>query len=180
MRKPCAVCIHPERKAIEAAIEGGRSCRSVGNEYGIPKSTINRHMQPGHAATAGVRAIASPLCPVSLKREIVAITEAGDLVDEINRLVQSSKEVLAVAGDDQRLKILAIEQVRKNLETAGKLTGQLSMGAHNQQVQINAGISRQEYDEALSGIIRALEPFPEARLAVLASLEGITVVECPT
>ena len=174
----CSVCTHPRRKEIEAAIKGGRSLRSVEKEFGVPRSNISRHMSPDHFGAA-VRAMKSAICPASLKKEIKAIRDASGVVDQIKDLIDKTNTILESAGGDPYLGLKAIEAARKNLETLAKLNGQLTAGG-NSNTQINTGITPGEYNRTVSHVIMALEPFPEARGAVLAALEGITVIECET
>lgn len=40
---PCKVCQHPEREAIDSALTEGASLRDIASQYGISKSTVDRH-----------------------------------------------------------------------------------------------------------------------------------------
>jgi hypothetical protein len=40
---PCKVCQHPERAAIDKALAEGVSLRDIASQYGISKSTVDRH-----------------------------------------------------------------------------------------------------------------------------------------
>ena len=135
-----------------------------------------RHMAPDHIFGAAVIAVRSPICPPALKKEVAAIQKIESVVDQINGLISQTSEILDGAKDsgDLTLRLKAIETARRNVETLAKLTGQLSNGGTN---QINVGISPEEYNKTVSHVIRALEPFPDARIAVLAALEGIKIVE---
>lgn len=46
---PCGVCKHPEREAIDKALQNGRSLRDIEAEFGVSRSTLSRHKQ--HIAT---------------------------------------------------------------------------------------------------------------------------------
>lgn len=41
----CGVCKHPEREAIDKALQNGRSLRDIETEFGISKSSLSRHKQ---------------------------------------------------------------------------------------------------------------------------------------
>jgi len=40
---PCKVCQHTEREAIDSALTEGASLRDIASQYGISKSTVDRH-----------------------------------------------------------------------------------------------------------------------------------------
>jgi hypothetical protein len=39
----CRVCQHPEREAIDKALQDGRSLRDIETEFNVPRSTLSRH-----------------------------------------------------------------------------------------------------------------------------------------
>jgi hypothetical protein len=135
-------------------------------------------MSPDHFG-AVVRAVASPLCPPTLKKEVMAIQKTADLVGEVHVLIDKTNAILDSAENDPHLFLKCVKEARANLETLAKLTGKLSPGGSN-NTQINTGISPEEFSRTVSHVIKALEPFPDARIAVLAALEGVKVIECLT
>jgi len=52
MGKPCTVCAHPDRSAIDAALEGGRPLRRIAAAYGVSKTALHRHWQARWTPTA--------------------------------------------------------------------------------------------------------------------------------
>jgi hypothetical protein len=67
MGRPCTICLHAERAAIEAELEAGQPLRDIAAEYGASKTALHRHwhvhrMEPplasvgkphGHSGTRG-------------------------------------------------------------------------------------------------------------------------------
>jgi hypothetical protein len=45
MGKPCTVCVHPDRSAIDAALEAGHPLRRTAGAYGVSKTALHRHRQ---------------------------------------------------------------------------------------------------------------------------------------
>lgn len=45
----CGICQHPEREAIDKALQSGRSLRDIESEFGVSRSSLSRHKQ--HIAT---------------------------------------------------------------------------------------------------------------------------------
>ena len=45
MGKPCTVCVHPDRSAIDAALEAGHPLRGIAAAYGVSKTALHRHRQ---------------------------------------------------------------------------------------------------------------------------------------
>ncbi|OPY36758.1 MAG: hypothetical protein A4E35_01868 [Methanoregula sp. PtaU1.Bin051] len=176
----CTVCLHPSRDAIETALAAGRGLRSIEKEFGVSRSALSRHNRGKCVKKPLLELVRSPACPPVLKQEICDLGAAG-VIDRINVLVSQTDAILksALDGNDPRLALAAGRECRENLALLARLTGELSaVGTLNQQ-QVNIGITREEYDKTISAIIRALEPFAEARQSVLAALEGVKVIECP-
>jgi hypothetical protein len=45
MGKPCTICAHPDRSAIDTAVEAGRPLRGIAAAYGVSKTSLHRHWQ---------------------------------------------------------------------------------------------------------------------------------------
>ncbi len=45
MARSCTICAHPDHTAIADALATGRSLRDVAKQFGVSKSTIQRHYQ---------------------------------------------------------------------------------------------------------------------------------------
>jgi hypothetical protein len=54
MGKPCTVCVHPDRSAIDAALEAGHPLRGIAAAHGVSKTALHRHY---HHLLAGAEAL---------------------------------------------------------------------------------------------------------------------------
>ncbi|WP_292417670.1 sporulation transcriptional regulator SpoIIID [Methanoregula sp.] len=177
----CTICSSPRRTDIEAAIVNGRTVRSIAEEFGVSKSTVHRHKNEGHICRTMQKAAGSPLCPDDKRGDIVAITQAEDMVKWTKGLLGKAVRILdaAEAEGDKRTALAGIREARASIETLYNLTNSVA-GMNVRDLTVNQGVSPKEYSETISRVIRALEPYPDARIAVLAALEGMKVIECPT
>lgn len=81
----CAVCHHPDRIAIEAALQAGRPLRSLAADYpGLNKSTLGRHRKE-HMAGASVTAPAPSVAPQETPT-LPAVRRRTRPIDEAQRL----------------------------------------------------------------------------------------------
>jgi AcrR family transcriptional regulator len=174
----CRVCLHPRRTDIEAAIVSGRSVRSIAAEFGISRSSVNRHHLDKHINRTLQKAAGSPLCPPARREEIQALAQSEDLIRYLKGLLGKAVSILnqAESAGDLRTALHGIHEARASIETLAKITGEMNTGIMNQT--INAGISPDDYNRTVSAVIKALEAYPEARHSVLTALQGIKVIEC--
>jgi hypothetical protein len=154
--RPCTICSHPQRDAIERALLEHQPFRRVAVQFGVTLSSLLRH-HDAHLPAALVEA-----------SRIGEITRADDLVDRLIGLARETQAVLerAKAAGDDKLALAAIATAGRQLELQAKLLGQLQETA-----TVNVVLSA-EWLSIQGTIIAALDPFPEARLAVAAALEG--------
>lgn len=51
--RPCSICSHPDRQAIEAALlAGGESVRALARNFGVTRQALERH-RDNHMGNAG-------------------------------------------------------------------------------------------------------------------------------
>lgn len=141
MSTPCSVCIHPERRSIDAALREGKSARSVGRQHDLGYNAVNRHR-----ANHLLQAIDESTTDIDL----------ADVADPLSELILALRR-RALAGSDAaareyRLALLAQVDARRAIEPKRNL------------------IDDPEFIEIANKIIAALEPYPEARRAVVAVL----------
>lgn len=43
MPRPCSICNHQERSAIESALEAGQTLRSIAGRFGVSTAALSRH-----------------------------------------------------------------------------------------------------------------------------------------
>jgi hypothetical protein len=156
MPRRCTVCDHPERPGINEALVTGAPYRSVAKRFGLSESAVYRHKTehlPAHLLKA---------------REVEEVAQADDLLEQVRYLQGHALDILECAekAGDLRTALAAISQARGNLELLGKLAGEL-----DERPVVNVLVSP-EWLELRAVIVGALEPYSEARGAVLRALEG--------
>ena len=160
----CKVCNHPNRKEIDQALLNGASVRDVGSMYGLDKSAVSRHQANGHIISALVKGhTAQEVARAdSILGEVVSLKERGlILLDQ------------AEGDGDIRTAAICLREVRSVLELLAKVTGEISKTTQtvNNTTVFNAPV----FIEFQTVIMKALEPYPEARIAVAQALEGVTI-----
>jgi hypothetical protein len=152
----CTVCDHPERHSIDEALVTGAPYRSVAKRFERSESAVYRHKTehlPAHLLKA---------------KEVEEAARADDLLDQVRNLQAHALDILerAEKAGDLRTALAAISQARGNLELLGKLAGEI-----DERPVVNLNVSP-EWLELRGVIVGALEPYSEARGAVLSALEG--------
>ena len=116
MPRPCSVCRHPERAAIDVGlIEGTDSLRSLADIWGPSPSALRRHREvhiPG--ALAG-------------GREAKELARSDNLVGQVRSLYRETQHILerAKAAGDLRTALLAVEKLARILGLLAKLRSEL-------------------------------------------------------
>ena len=156
MPRRCTVCDHPERHSIDEALVTGAPYRSVAKRFERSESAVYRHKTehlPAHLLKA---------------KEVEEAARAADLLDQVRNLQAHALDILerAEKAGDLRTALSAISQARGNLELLGKLAGEL-----DERPVVNLNVSP-EWLELRAVMVGALEPYSEARGAVLSALEG--------
>jgi hypothetical protein len=156
MPRRCTVCDHPERHSIDEALVTGAPYRRVAKRFERSESAVYRHKTehlPAHLLKA---------------KEVEEAARADDLLDQVRNLQAHALDILerAEKAGDLRTALAAISQARGNLELLGKLAGEI-----DERPVVNLNVSP-EWLELRGVIVGALEPYSEARGAVLSALEG--------
>jgi hypothetical protein len=156
MPRRCTVCDHPERHSIDEALVTGAPYRSVAKRFERSESAVYRHKTehlPAHLLKA---------------KEVEEAARADDLLDQVRNLQAHALDILerAEKAGDLRTALAAISHARGNLELLGKLAGEI-----DERPVVNLNVSP-EWLELRGVIVGALEPYSEARGAVLSALEG--------
>jgi hypothetical protein len=129
MPRPCSICTHPNREAIDKALVIERaSLRDIARRFGATKDSLSRHRP--HIATALTKA-----------HEAAEVSRADTLLDRVKSLcerseglVTSAEEVLEdarkakdgrTALDAIRTAAVAARELRSNLSLLGELTGEM-------------------------------------------------------
>jgi transposase-like protein len=160
MTRTCTICSHPEREAIERKLLAGESYRDIAGQFGVSKSSLERHHRAGHIAAHLAQA-----------HQAAQVAQADDLLAEVQALRAKAYSILlqAEGAGDLRTALQGIRTALECLTLLAKLLGELD---ERQRIQVNI-LALPEWRRARATIVRALEPYPEARLAVAQALREL-------
>lgn len=190
MARPCSICIHPKREAIESALVGLMPYRTVAAKFGLPPRSVithkNDHLPAKLAKTSKptARAVPHHAAPGSAPVEVTEIASADRLIDQVVGLTSRALALLtmveqgapppppaepgATSGPapppsiDFKAAASLLREGRSCLELQAKMLGQIQSGA---RVEIHMS---PDWAALRAVMISALAPHPAA-LADLAS-----------
>ena len=118
MARPCTVCSHPDRETINQELIAGTSYRNVGKQFGVGVSAVFRHR----------RDHLTELLANALEARGARELHHGD--ELLNQLQGLTTEALSILNDsrgsgDNRTALVAISELRRNIELTARLTGEL-------------------------------------------------------
>jgi len=154
--RKCSVCEHIQVKDIDESLVNGTGLRKIAERFSLSTTAVHRHKK--HLNGTLIKA-----------REVMKITHADNLLEQVKYLQEKSLHILSKAEEigDYRACTSAINEARKCLELLGKLAGELQQEGQT----INVIVSPQ-WVELRTTIIEALEPHPDAKSTVLRALQG--------
>jgi len=156
MPRRCTVCTHPEKEAINAALVAGEPFRHIAARYGTSTGALQRHKADHLPAT------------LAQAQDAQEVAQADNLLAQMRDLQRRTLAILSKAAGsrrDLRTALAAIGEARRNLELLGKLAGELQ-----QEGTVSLVLSA-EWIELRTIMLRALAPFPAARVALFGALE---------
>ena len=156
MPRSCSVCSHTKVEEINKALVLGESAAEIAGRYRtIGERALRRHRSNHLPAT------------LAKAHEAEEVAQADDLLDQVRDLHARTFDVLdkAEVAGELRTALSAIREARGNLELLAKLLGEL-----DERPVVNLNLSPQ-WLELRAVIVTALEPYSEARGAVLRALE---------
>jgi hypothetical protein len=156
MPRKCTVCTHPDGDAIDEALVAGTALSALSAKFRVSEDAMGRH-KANHLPAKLVMA-----------EQAAEVTEASNLLSQVQDLQGRALTILdkAEGTGNLRTALGAIREARGNLELLAKLLGEL-----NDRPVLNLHISP-EWLELRAVIVGALEPYSEARGAVLRAIEG--------
>lgn len=167
--RECTICGHREHAAIDLALARGVSQRAVAKRYRVGIDAVGRHARAHLPPQLRAQLIAGPEIE-GLDLDRLRETESQSLLCHLvalrNRLF-ASLDTAEECGDGSMIARVA-SQLHHNLEITGKLLGDLGTGT-----TINNVLILPQYIELRMAIVRALDAFPEARIAVASALRQI-------
>jgi adenine-specific DNA methylase len=155
MPRSCASCEHPQRAAIDRALASGASNRATASLYGVSESAVRRHKANHLPAT------------LAKAYEAEEASHAGDLLRQVRALQDKTLNILlrAEGSGELRTAVSAVREARRNVELLARLSGEID------ERPVNVLISP-EWIALRTVIVGALEPYSDARGAVLRAIEG--------
>ena len=169
----CTVCKHPELSSINRSILSGISLRTVGANHGITATTMHRHASrclPGIAIPPAPEELAEALEePAAEFEDVVEVTEMT-LAEEMADIKNKTRAIYDAAMSAERpranMALAALNALAKQIDMFGNM-----MLKHKELQDREHDVNNDQDWIALRGrIIVALDPFPEAKRAVLAAM----------
>ncbi len=154
MPRKCTVCGHRSRSKIDQALVERRPFRDIAGQHKVSKSALVRHFDD-HLPASLVKA-----------QEAKEAADADALLAQIVGLRDEGLGVLEKAKDAEDLHTVlnAIKVTQGTIELLAKLAGQL-----RDAPTINLVLSA-EWQAVQAIVLTALDPYPDARLAVAHAL----------
>ncbi len=156
MPRVCSICSHADKASIDDALLAGAPNRRIASQYGMSEAAVRRH-KADHIPFHLIKA-----------QDAAEVIQADTL---LARLLSLNAETMAILREartgrikDNELALRAIARAEKQLELQGKLLGEL-----NEAPTVNI-LAVPEWFSLRSTIIAALEPYPEAKQAVVRAL----------
>ena len=152
--RPCSVCQHPDRPAIDMMLVNHKPFRAIARQFGLSKDAVLRH-HDDHLPAVLAKA-----------REAEDVAHAIDVVTQLKAINAAALAVLADARTrgDGELALKAIDRVQRQVELQAKLVGEL-----DERPQITLQTAP-EWLQLRGVLLEALRDYPDARRAVAARL----------
>lgn len=160
----CKVCSHQDRPEIDRQLVAGLSNSGAGEKFGMSRDSVRRHRE---------RHLSPALKAVATRRETQGVVKAADRAEELYGKAQGILESAEEAGQGQ-LALGAIKELRATVELLAKLSGELD---ERPTVNVLNVSSSPEWLQIQSAMMQALQPYPDARVAVAGTLADMGEVE---
>jgi len=157
MPRTCTVCNHRDVHEIDKLLLSGESYRSIAKQFEASESAVYRHKER-HIPEALLKA-----------DDIKDVVEANNSVATLQKVREKAFELLDKAIEAADTKVYGapsnyLREIREQIKLWAELEGRLAT-----QPQINILVNP-EWVELRTTIIKALEPYPEAREAVVHAI----------
>jgi transposase-like protein len=145
------------------------SVTAISRRYGISTDTLYRHAKNHLPAQLRAKLLAGPDVGIDLEKLMEAEGQSwlASLIALRHRLF-ASLDTAEECGDGAMISKVA-GQLHRNLELSGQYLGDLTKGS----TSVTNILLAPQYVNLRVELVRALQPFPEARLAVARVLHAI-------
>lgn len=156
MPRKCTICQHPQRAAIDAALVAGGVFRTIAHGFACSEDALKRH-KADHLPALLTHA-----------QQAADVAKADSLLAQVRDLQKRALDILdqAEGAGDLRAATSAIREARGCIELLAKLMGEL-----DERATVNIVLAP-EWVHLRGRILLALEPYPEARLAIVGALDA--------
>ena len=156
MGNRCSVCTHPKQKAINTALISGQKLTELAEQYGLTYAALKWHKK-------------QHITRLMAKAEQEQAALARSLTEEAQQATRACKQILEEARDrnDPALSLRALAQLTRQISLLEKLEASVKAA---QTVDLR---NVPEWMAVRDAIVRALEPYPEARAAVVQALKEL-------
>ncbi len=162
---PCSICTHGAAQAIDSELVSGLPYRAIAKRHGVTISSLSRHrrdhLSPALTAvdlgTATGTGSGTDGHPETLLRQLYALL--GRVRGILDRAEADGRPATALA---------AVREARQTLETVARISGALDERPVTNILNLTTS---PEWLHVQATILRALEPYAEARWAVAAALD---------
>lgn len=154
MGRTCTVCSHKDVDEINRLLLCSDSYRDIARQFGLSKDALARHKE-GHIPEI-----------LSKSKDLKEIVDADSLfgrVEEEAGFVREMRDAAKAEGDIE-LALKAVDRALKCIELYAKVKG-LIQDQPTVNITLNA-----EWISLRTTIVTALEPFPQAKQAVIDAL----------
>jgi len=149
--RTCTICSHPARETIDSALIRRTPYRNIAQRFSVSETALSRHLND-HLAEY----VQQALSHYGLQKGVKVLARLSGVIEKLEAYLEN-------AEDSKEFVVVAAE-FRKELELIAKLQGELA------QEGTTTIITNPEYVEVRTLIVQALEPYPDAREAVVRAL----------
>lgn len=156
MPRPCSICLHDKEKEINRALLKGATLVSISQLYSVSQFSLHRHRK-NHLIGS-----------LSREPKVKGLKITDNAVETLKSMLAKLKDIEKKAEKAKNLNIaiLAIREIARLTELVEKIAGRLKDSEIN--IYMNP-----EFVHIQTLIASALEPFPEAKMAVVEALSNV-------
>jgi hypothetical protein len=164
------VCGHREHAGIDLALARGVSVTAIARRYKLGTDSLYRHSKAHLPPQLRAQLVAGPSIE-GLDLDRLKESESQSLLSNLIAIRRRLFAALDTAEEfmDGGMVTRTTSQLHANLELTAKLLGDLGIGTTN----ITNVLILPQYIEMRCALVNALQPYPEAKLAVAAALRTI-------
>jgi hypothetical protein len=158
MPRTCTICGHRERNAIDAALIDRQSFRRIAAQFGVAATSLMRHYDD-HLPAEMVQAARA-----------AEVGRGGDLIDRLLELTKVCRAILgrSFKAENDEVALKAVARLERLVELEARLMGELQDAAPVVNITVSG-----EWLTIQQVIVHALDPYPEAKLAVAGALDTL-------